>query len=74
MCIKIAKFRTTVRKNRWKWYFYEKAKYKTIEEKIDQAIYESEKEVDEGTKPILFKEAKKKLDDEFYGKSIKSYK
>lgn len=51
-----------------------KEKNKTIEEKIDQAIYESEKEVDEGTKPISFKEAKKKLDDEFYGKSIKSYK
>ena len=51
-----------------------KAKYKTIEEKIDQAIYESEKEVAEGAKPISFKEAKKKLDDEFCGESIKSYK
>ena len=51
-----------------------KAKCKTIEERIDQAIYESEKEVAEGAKPISFKEAKKKLDDEFYGESIKSYK
>lgn len=40
---------------------------KTIEEKIDQSIYESEKEVDEGAEPIPLKEAKKKLDDEFYG-------
>lgn len=51
-----------------------KAKYKNIEEKIDQAIYESEKEVAEGGKPISLKEARQKLDDEFYGKSIKSYK
>lgn len=51
-----------------------KAEYRTIEEKIDQAIYESEKEVDEGAKPISFKEARQKLDDEFYGESIKSYK
>ncbi len=50
------------------------ARKKSIEEKIDQAIYESEKEVDEGGKPISLKEAKQKLDDEFYGKSIKSYK
>ena len=47
---------------------------KSIEEKIDQAIYESEKEVKKGAKPISLKEAKKKLDDEFYGKSIKPYK
>ncbi len=51
-----------------------KAKYKTIEEKIDQAIYESEKEVAECGKPISLKEARQKLDDEFYEKSIKSYK
>ena len=43
---------------------------KSIEEKIDQAIYESEKEVAEGAKPISFKEAKKKLDDESYGTSV----
>lgn len=47
---------------------------KSIEEKIDQAIYESEKEVAEGAKPISFKEAKKKLDDEFYGESANNNK
>lgn len=40
---------------------------KSIEEKIDQAIYESEKEVAEGGKPISLKEARQKLDDESYG-------
>ena len=48
----------------------EKEKYKTIEEKIDQAIYESEKEVAEGGKPISLKEARQKLDDESYGISV----
>ena len=47
-----------------------KEKNKTIEEIIDQAIYESEKEVAQGGKPISFKEAKKKLDDESYGTSV----
>lgn len=39
-----------------------------LENRIDQAIYESEKEVAEGAKPVSIKEARKKLDEEFYGK------
>ncbi len=47
-----------------------KEKNKTREEKIDQAIYESEKEVAEGGKPISLKKARQKLDDESYGTSV----
>ena len=36
--------------------------------KIDQAIYEAEKEVDEGAELIPLKTAKKKLDKKYHGK------
>ena len=35
--------------------------------KIDQAIFEAEKEVEEGAKPVSVKSAKKKLDKKYYG-------
>ena len=35
--------------------------------KIDQAIFEAEKEVEEGAKPVSLKSAKKKLDKKYYG-------
>lgn len=35
--------------------------------KIDQAIFEAEKEVEEGAKPVSVKAAKKKLDKKYYG-------
>ena len=35
--------------------------------KIDQAIFEAEKEVEEGAKPVSIKSAKKKLDKKYYG-------
>ncbi|MBR5974976.1 MAG: type II toxin-antitoxin system Phd/YefM family antitoxin [Clostridiales bacterium] len=35
--------------------------------KIDQAISEAEKEVEDGAKPISVKSAKKKLDKKYYG-------
>lgn len=35
--------------------------------KIDQAIYESELEVENGTKPISLNEAKERLDQKYYG-------
>ena len=36
--------------------------------KIDQAIFEAEKEVEEGAEPISARAAKKKLDKKHYGK------
>lgn len=36
--------------------------------KIDQAIYEAEKEVEEGAVPISVKPARKSLDKKYYGK------
>lgn len=36
--------------------------------KIDQAIYEAEKEVEEGAEPISVKSARKTLDNKYYGK------
>ena len=35
--------------------------------KVDQAIEEAEREVSEGAKPVSVKEARKKLDKEYYG-------
>ena len=35
--------------------------------KIDQAIFEAEKEAEEGAKPVSVKAAKKKLDKKYYG-------
>ena len=36
--------------------------------KIDQAIFEAEKEVEEGADPIPAKTARKKLDQKYHGK------
>ena len=35
--------------------------------KIDQAIYEAELEVENGAKPISLNEAKERLDQKYYG-------
>ena len=39
-----------------------------LSNKIDQAIYDAEKEIDEGAELIPLKTAKKKLDKKYYGK------
>lgn len=36
--------------------------------KIDQAIYEAEKKVEEGAKPVSVRSARKSLDKKYYGK------
>ena len=36
--------------------------------KIDQAISEAEKEIEEGAEPVSLKTARKKLDKKYYGK------
>ena len=36
--------------------------------RVDQAIEEAEREVKEGAKPISAKEARRKLDEKYYGK------
>ena len=43
---------------------------KTLEDRIDQAIFEAEKEVAKVARLIPLKEAKKRLDEKYYKNSI----
>ena len=45
---------------------YEKDNEKILEDKIDKAIFEAEKDVANGARPIPLEEAKKRLDEKYY--------